>query len=249
MTHSSTDDSYQLAALDQDFILGDSMRGARFMMEYAKAEEHMRARRIRSTIVVFGSARIRENGGDWQSKVYGAARRFAHIASERGGALADREGWRENVIMTGGGPGVMEAANRGAQDAGALSIGVNISIPFEQAPNLYISPGLSFKFHYFAMRKMHLAMRAKALAIFPGGFGTMDELFELLTLSQTGKAPSIPIVLYDKSFWTRVINFDALAETGMISAADLELFDIVDDAEEAWERLVARGLLADAETA
>jgi len=243
MTDRTKDESYQLAALDQEFILGDSMRGARFMMEYAKAEEQMRARRIRSTIVVFGSARIREDGGDWQAKTYNAARTFARIASERGGALADREPWHDNVIVTGGGPGIMEAANRGAQDAGAMSIGLNIAIPHEQAPNPYITPELSFKFHYFAMRKMHFAMRARALVIFPGGFGTLDELFELLTISQTGKAPAIPIVLYDRAFWTRIINFEALAETGMISPADLGLFDIVDDAEEAWERLTARGLL------
>ncbi|MBA4337416.1 MAG: TIGR00730 family Rossman fold protein [Hyphomonas sp.] len=243
MTDRTKDESYQLAALDQEFILGDSMRGARFMMEYAKAEEHMRARRIRSTIVVFGSARILEDGGDWQAKTYNAARTFARIASERGGALADREPWHDNVIVTGGGPGIMEAANRGAQDAGAMSIGLNIAIPHEQAPNPYITPELSFKFHYFAMRKMHFAMRARALVIFPGGFGTLDELFELLTISQTGKAPAIPIVLYDRAFWTRIIHFEALAETGMISPADLGLFDIVDDAEEAWERLTARGLL------
>lgn len=243
MTDRAKDESYQLAALDQEFILGDSMRGARFMMEYAKAEEHMRARRIRSTIVVFGSARIREDGGDWQAKTYNAARTFARIASERGGALADRELWHDNVIVTGGGPGIMEAANRGAQDAGAMSIGLNIAIPHEQAPNPYITPELSFKFHYFAMRKMHFAMRAKALVIFPGGFGTLDELFELLTISQTGKAPAIPVVLYDRAFWTRIINFEALAETGMISPGDLGLFNIVDDVEEAWEKLTARGLL------
>lgn len=243
MTDLTKDESYQLAALDQEFILGDSMRGARFMMEYAKAEEHMRARRIRSTIVVFGSARIREDGGDWQAKTYNAARTFARIASERGGALADCGPWLDNVIVTGGGPGIMEAANRGAQDAGALSVGLNISIPHEQAPNPFITPQLSFRFHYFAMRKMHFAMRARALVIFPGGFGTLDELFELLTLSQTGKAPAIPVVLYDRAFWTRIINFEALAETGMISPQDLGLFDIVDDVEEAWERLTARGLL------
>jgi len=244
MSQSPKTESYELAALDPEFILGDTMRGARFMMEYAKAEEHMRAERIRSTIVVFGSARIREDGGDWQARVYNAARQFARIASERGGALADREGWRDNVIVTGGGPGIMEAANRGARDAGAVSIGLNISIPHEQDPNPYITPELSFKFHYFAMRKMHFAMRARALAIFPGGFGTLDELFELLTISQTGKAPAIPVVLYDRQFWTRIINFEALADTGMISEEDLRLFDIVDSEEEAWEKLTARGLVA-----
>lgn len=237
-------EAYKLAAMDQDFILGDSMRGARFMMEYAKAEEHLRRHKIRSTIVVFGSSRVREDGGAWQAGVYDAARRFARIASTRGGALAHDHGWRDNVIATGGGPGVMEAANRGAMDAGAVSIGFNISIPHEQAPNPYITPDLNFQFHYFAMRKMHFAMRARALAVFPGGFGTLDELFELLTLSQTQKAPIIPVVLYDSAYWKRVINFDALVEAGMIGAEDLNGFDFADDAEEAWEKLEARGLAA-----
>ncbi|WP_291072235.1 LOG family protein [Hyphomonas sp.] len=234
--------TYKLAAMDQEFILGDSMRGARFMMEYAKAEEHLRAYRVRSTIVVFGSARVGENGNAWQSGVYEAARRFARIASERGGALTKDHGWRDNVIATGGGPGVMEAANRGAHDAGAVNIGFNISIPHEQEPNPYITPELCFQFHYFAMRKMHFAMRARALAVFPGGFGTLDELFELLTLSQTQKAPMIPVVLYDSAYWKRVINFDALLDAGMISPEDLNGFDFADDPEEAWAKLEARGL-------
>ncbi|TRO96185.1 TIGR00730 family Rossman fold protein [Glycocaulis profundi] len=236
--------AYELAALDRDFILGDSMRGARFMMEYAKAEEHLRRRRIRSTVVVFGSARIRPGGGEWQSRMYQAARAFGRIVSEKGGALSGEDGWRDNVIATGGGPGVMEAANRGAQQAGAVTIGFNIALPHEQRPNRYITPDLCFQFHYFAMRKMHLAMRANALAIFPGGFGTLDELFELLTLSQTGKSPAIPVVLYDRDFWTRMVNFGGLAETGMISADDLESFDFADDPDEAWEKLTARGLSA-----
>ena len=233
---------YRLAALDQDFILGDSMRGARFMMEYAKAEEFLRRERVRSTIVAFGSARIREDGGEWQSRIYNAARTFGQIASERGGALCDGREWRDNVIATGGGPGVMEAANRGARDAGAVTIGFNIQLPHEQFPNPYITPDLNFQFHYFAMRKMHLAMRARALVIFPGGFGTMDELFELLTLSQTGKGHHMPVVLYDRNFWTRIINFEAFAEAGMISPDDLKLFEFADDPEEAWESLVRRGL-------
>jgi hypothetical protein len=233
---------YRLAALDQDFILGDSMRGARFMMEYAKAEEFLRRERVRSTIVAFGSARIREDGGEWQSRIYNAARTFGQIASERGGAMCDGREWRDNVIATGGGPGVMEAANRGARDAGAVTIGFNIQLPHEQFPNPYITPDLNFQFHYFAMRKMHLAMRARALVIFPGGFGTMDELFELLTLSQTGKGHHMPVVLYDRNFWTRIINFEAFAEAGMISPDDLKLFEFADDPEEAWESLVRRGL-------
>lgn len=233
---------YRLAALDQDFVLGDTMRGARFMMEYAKAEEFLRRERVRSTIVAFGSARIREDGGEWQSRIYNAARTFGRIASERGGALCDGRQWRDNVIATGGGPGVMEAANRGARDAGAVTIGFNIQLPHEQFPNPYITPDLNFQFHYFAMRKMHLAMRARALMIFPGGFGTMDELFELLTLSQTGKGHHMPVVLYDRNFWTRIINFEAFAEAGMISPEDLSLFEFADDPEEAWESLLRRGL-------
>lgn len=234
--------AYRLAALDTDFILGDTMRGARFMMEYAKAEEHLRRHRVRSTIVAFGSARTREDGNDWQKRVYNAARTFGRIASERGGALNNGTGWRDNVIATGGGPGVMEAANRGAQDAGAVTIGFNIALPFEQSPNPYVTPDLCFQFHYFAMRKMHLAQRAQALAIFPGGFGTLDELFELLTLSQTGKGHTMPVVLYDRAFWSKLINFEVLVETGVISPEDMNLFSIVDDPEEAWESLVASGL-------
>lgn len=237
--------AYRLAALDTDFILGDSMRGARFMMEYAKAEEHLRRHRIRSTIVVFGSARIREDGDDWHRRTYGAARTFGRIASERGGALLNSHEWRDNVIATGGGPGIMEAANRGARDAGAETIGFNIALPHEQFPNPYITPDLCFQFHYFGMRKMHLAMRSQALAIFPGGFGTLDELFEILTLSQTGKGHRMPVVLYDRTFWSRIINFEALAEAGMISPDDLNLFAIVDDAEEGWEQLVEAGLKLD----
>lgn len=236
------DKAYRLAALDPDFILGDSMRGARFMMEYAKAEEHLRRHRIRSTLVVFGSARIREDGDTWQAKTYAAAREFGRIASLEGGALCKDHGWRDNVITTGGGPGIMEAANRGAANAGAPTIGFNISLPHEQTPNPYITPDLSFQFHYFAMRKMHLAMRARGLVIFPGGYGTLDELFELLTLDQTGKAPRIPVVLYDKAFWTRIINFEALAEAGTISPEDLTAFRYAETAGEAWEQLLAQGL-------
>ena len=236
------EETYRLAALDPDFILGDSMRGARFMMEYAKAEEHLRAKNIVSTIVVFGSARVREDGEERQARVYESAREFGRIASERGGALNHNGGKRENVIATGGGPGVMEAANRGAMDAGAVTIGFNIVLPHEQEPNPYITPELCFQFHYFAMRKMHLAMRARALVIYPGGFGTLDELFELLTLTQTGKSPAIPVVLCDRDFWSGIINFDALLEAGMISEKDLDIFEFADSAEEAWESLVTRGL-------
>lgn len=237
--------AYKLAALDQEFILSDSMRGARFMMEYAKAEQRLRAQKILSTIVVFGSARIREDGNEWQAKTYAAAREFGRIASERGGALAATDGWRSNVIATGGGPGVMEAANRGARDAGAVTIGLNIALPHEQAPNPYITPDLCLQFHYFAMRKMHFAMRARGLVIFPGGFGTMDEFFELLTLNQTGKAPKLPVVLYDRAFWNKIVNFEALAEAGMIARSDLDRFAMADSAEEAWSLLVEHGLSTD----
>ena len=230
--------SYRMAAMDQDFLLGDSMRGVRFLMEYAKPEEALRAWGVRSTLVVFGSARIRE-GHRW----YEEARAFGRLASERGGALRGRVGEpRDNVIATGGGPGIMEAANLGAVDAGAPSVGFNITLPHEQEPNAYSTPELTFRFHYFAMRKMHLAMRANALVVFPGGFGTFDEMFEMLTLRQTKKAPPVPVVLVDKAYWTSVIGFDALVEHGMIAASDLVLIGFAEDAEGVWAELLSRGL-------
>ncbi|MEY4878913.1 MAG: hypothetical protein RJB62_382 [Pseudomonadota bacterium] len=237
--------AYRLAALDEEFMLGDSMRGVRFQLEYAKAEQHLRAWGVRSTIVVFGSARVAlkaEGKGGHGAYWYEEARRFGHIASERGGALHPKDGKRDNVIATGGGGGIMEAANRGAFDAGAPSIGFNIRLPFEQEPNAYTTPDLTFNFHYFAMRKMHLAMRANALVVFPGGFGTMDELFEILTLNQTGKVSGLPIVLFGDDYWRRLINFDLLVEEGMINQQDLDLFDFTDNAEDAWLKLVSRSL-------
>ena len=226
--------AYRLPALDPDFLLGDSMRGTRFMLEYAKAEELLRAWGIRSTIVVFGSARILPGGSDdpqaataplmpgqkprsgaTSAHWYDEARRFARMASENGGALHPVDGVLDNVIATGGGPGIMEAANLGASEVGAPSIGFNIRLPFEQEPNAYSTPDLTFQFHYFAMRKMHLAMRAAALVVFPGGFGTMDELFEILTLLQTGKMPASPIVLFLRAFWTRIVKCEAFAEEGV----------------------------------
>ncbi len=256
--------AYRLAALDPDFLLSDSMRGVRLQLEYQKAEERLRAWVVRSTIVVFGSARLRPSEGsreaastttpspgaaqgmvprpDQSALWYEEARRFGRIASERGGALRPRGDIRDNVIATGGGPGIMEAANRGAADAGAPSIGFNVGLPREQEPNAYSTPDLTFQFHYFAVRKLHFAMRANALVVFPGGFGTIDELFELLTLLQTAKTPAIPIVLVDKSYWTRVINFTTLVEEGMIAPVDLELFSYADDGEAAWHELVRRGL-------
>jgi uncharacterized protein (TIGR00730 family) len=262
----ATSRSYLLPVEDTQFLLRDEMRSIRFALEYAKAELALRDWGIRSTIIVFGGARIpspeeaeeaagaARNAADTQiaermrvqSKFYATAREFGRIASQRGGAFGPQHRWRDNVIATGGGPGIMEAANRGASDAGAPSIGFNIALPQEQRPNPYITPGLSFQFHYFAMRKMHLAMRASALAIFPGGFGTMDEMFELLTLQQTRKAPPAPIVLFGESYWRKIVNFAALAEEGMIAPMDLRLLEFAETAEEGWASLVRRGLRAQA---
>ena len=235
--------SYRIAARDQDFLLADSMRGLRFMLEYAKADEALRAWGVRSTIVVFGSARTGPQGRERHAFWYDQARQFGRIASERGGAILASSGQpRDNVIATGGGPGIMEAANRGAAEAGAPNIGFNITLPHEQFPNPYSTPELTFRFHYFGMRKMHLAMRANALVVFPGGFGTLDELFEILTLRQSGKAPPIPIVLFDETYWRSIINFEGLVENGMIAAKDLELFTYAEDAEGAWAALLRCGL-------
>ena len=234
--------TYRLAALDHDFLLGESMRGVRFLLEFAKADEILRAWGVKSTIVVFGSARVQENGPGRQAFWYDQARRFGRIASERGGSLLQGDKVRHNVIATGGGPGIMEAANRGAADVGAPSIGFNITLPHEQEPNPYSTPELTFQFHYFAMRKMHLASRANALVVFPGGFGTLDELFEILTLRQTGKAPLIPIVLVDEAYWSGIIRFEAMAEHGMIHPADLNLFCFAEDAEGIWAKLLEHGL-------
>jgi uncharacterized protein (TIGR00730 family) len=242
MTPQMNSPSYRLPALDQDFLLSDSMRGVRFLLEYSKAEEALRLWGVRSTIVVFGSARIHEGGAGHHARWYDEARAVGRIVSERGGALVSNGTFRDNVIATGGGPGIMAAANRGAAEVGAPSIGFNITLPHEQEPNAYSTPELTFRFHYFAMRKMHLAMRANALVVFPGGFGTFDEMFELLTLRQTGKAPPIPIILFDSAYWKKVINFEALVEEGVISAKDLTLFDFAESAEDVWEKLSAAGV-------
>jgi len=254
--------SYILPVQDTDFLLRDELRGVRFALEYEKAELTLRDAGIRSTIICFGSARVPsreeaeaelraarskpEKGLARQrmtlSRYYEQAREFGRIASLRGGALIKDKGMRDNVIATGGGPGIMEAACRGAADVGAPAIGFNISLPMEQDPNRFTTPELTFQFHYFAMRKMHLAMRANALAIFPGGFGTMDEMFEILTLLQTHKAPPLPVVLFGKKYWRGVINFSAMFNQGMISLDDMALFEFVDTAEEAWESLLRRGL-------
>ena len=232
--------AYRLPALDQDFILGDSTRAIRFQLEYQKAEESLRAWGVASTIVVFGSARVREGDGTgW----YESARTFGRIASERGGAIHSHPGPRSNVIATGGGPGIMEAANRGASEVSAPTIGFNIALPHEQYPNPYTTPDLTFKFHYFAMRKMHLAMRSNALAVFPGGFGTLDELFEILTLRQTGKSSPKPVVLVGRDYWNGLVNFQWMIDHAMIDQDDMDLFAIVDSAEEAWAALLDRGLV------
>ena len=232
--------AYRLPVLDQDFLLSDATRGLRFQLEYQKAEEYLRKWGVATTVVVFGSARIREGGPHgW----YEEARKLGAIISERGGAKLNHIGPRQNVICTGGGPGVMEAANRGASDVDAPSIGFNITLPSEQEPNPYSTPELTFRFHYFAMRKMHFAMRAAALVVFPGGFGTFDELFEILTLRQTSKMDdALPIVLFDKRYWQNVINLKHMVDTGMINSADLDLFSYADSAEATWETLLARGL-------
>ncbi|PZQ58388.1 MAG: TIGR00730 family Rossman fold protein [Phenylobacterium zucineum] len=234
--------TYRLASTDQDFIMNPSMRGVRFLLEFAKCDEALRTWGVRSTIVVFGSARIREDGQGPHPRWYAAAREFGAIASKEGGAYLSATQERHNVICTGGGPGVMEAANRGAADVGAPSIGLNITLPHEQYPNAYSTPELTFRFHYFAIRKMHLAMRANALVVFPGGFGTLDELFEILTLRQTDKSPPIPIVLFDQAYWRSIINFQALIEAGMIHADDLKLFHFAETAQEAWQCLLDGGL-------
>lgn len=237
--------AYRLAALDPDFLLGESMRGVRFLLEYEKADQALKSWGIRSTIVVFGSARVRADDPGDKGRWFAEGREFGRIASQRGGALAGPTGAgpRDNVIATGGGPGLMEAANRGASEAGAPTIGFNISLPHEQFPNPFITPGLAFRFHYFAMRKMHLAMRANALVAFPGGFGTLDELFEILTLVQTGKGPRVPIVLFDETYWRSLIRFDVLVDRGMIDPADLDLIRFADTAEAAWQE-VSAGVLA-----
>jgi hypothetical protein len=256
--------SFRLPVEDTDFLLRDEVRAVRFALEYEKAELVLRDWGIRSTVIVFGSARIpspeqaemelaaaegeaalaRARTRAAHTVYYEQARRFARIASQRGGALTPVDGKRDNVIVTGGGPGIMEAANRGAAEVGAPSIGLNITLPDEQQPNPYSTPDLTFRFHYFAMRKMHLAMRGNALIVFPGGFGTMDELFELLTLQQTRKAPPMPVVLFGRDYWRDIVDFDALLRHDMIEAADLALFDWADDAEEAWAAMVRRGLVA-----
>jgi uncharacterized protein (TIGR00730 family) len=230
--------SYRLAFSDPEFLTRDELRPVRLQLELLKPEMAMAERGIRSTVVMFGGARIPDPAHKERartpalaalSRYYDEAREFARLVTLR--ALAT--GNRENVICTGGGPGVMEAGNRGALDAGGVSVSLNIVLPHEQVPNIYGTPELSFNFHYFAIRKMHFLMRAKAIAIFPGGFGTLDETFEALTLVQTGRMAPLPILLFGGDFWRRVIDWDALVEAGTIAPGDVDLVTHVETAAEA----------------
>jgi hypothetical protein len=228
--------AYRLAFSDADFMTREELRPVRLQLELLKPQLVLDERGITSTIVLFGGARIpatpeagRTPALAALSVYYEEARRFARLMTERSMASYGRE----DVIITGGGPGVMEAGNLGAHEAGGQSIGLNIVLPHEQAPNAYVTPDLCFNFHYFAIRKMHFLMRAKAICVFPGGFGTLDEMFESLTLIQTGRMKRIPFLLFGQAFWERIINWDALAEAGTISPEDLALFKYVETAEEA----------------
>jgi uncharacterized protein (TIGR00730 family) len=235
--------AFRLAFHDPEFLLRPELRGVRLMLELMKPDRLQDEAGIASTVVVFGSARVAgpeaaaaladADGADAerarrQLAWYEEARRFARLVTEAG----QRQGRRELVVVTGGGPGIMEAGNRGAAEAGGKTIGLSIVLPREQAPNRWITPELSFQFHYFGIRKMQFLMRAKALAVFPGGFGTLDELFETLTLVQTRKIRRLPILLFHRAFWDRVIRFEVLAEEGMIDEADLDLIRFVETAEE-----------------
>lgn len=244
-TPQSMSPSYRLAYTDDDFMAREELRPVRLQLELLKPEMIMAERGINSTVVMFGGARIPEPGGDaWAAKneiqrqnltaasvYYDEARKFARLCSQH----SAQTHYKEYVVTTGGGPGVMEAGNRGADDIGAPSIGLNIVLPHEQAPNRYVTPDLSFNFHYFAIRKMHFLLRAKAVVVFPGGFGTLDELFETITLMQTGRMALVPLILFGEKFWRTVVNFEALAEFGTIAPNDVDLLQFVETAEEAWE--------------
>ncbi|MDB5698588.1 MAG: hypothetical protein JWN69_1392 [Alphaproteobacteria bacterium] len=250
------DPAYRLAFQDMEFLLRQDLRPVRFQLELLKPQLLLDEADIASTFVFYGSARIPEPSKadaliqnaatDNQRRIaerlkakshyYDEARNLARLASRVG---RDAEGKQHFVVCSGGGPSIMEAANRGAVDEGADSIGLNIVLPFEQLPNAYVTPSLSFQFHYFALRKMHFLIRARAVAVFPGGFGTFDEAFELLTLIQTGKVKPVPILFFGADYWNRVINFEALVEEGTISPNDLELFSFVETADEAWAHVCA----------
>ncbi len=243
--------AYRLAFQDADFLLREDLRPVRFQLELLKPEVLLDEANIGSTFVFYGSARI-PAPEDAQalidaaatpvqkriaerlaakSRYYDEAHKLAQLASQ----CDCHDDKRQFVVCSGGGPSIMEAANRGAAELGAPSIGLNIVLPHEQLPNPYVTPSLSLQFHYFALRKMHFLLRARAVAVFPGGFGTFDELFELLTLVQTGKVAPMPILFFGKEFWSRVVNFDALVEEGVISPNDLRIFRFVETAEEAWD--------------
>ena len=244
--------AYKLAFQDNDFLLREDLRPVRFQLELLKPELLLDEAKIESMLVIYGSARIPEPAeadaleaaatDDVQrniarrlkakAKYYEEARKLARLASQ---VPPDENGCRHFVVCSGGGPSIMEAANRGAADVGKESVGLNIVLPHEQAPNRFVTPDLSFQFHYFALRKMHFLLRARAVCVFPGGFGTFDEMFELLTLIQTGKLRPIPILLFGRAFWERVVNFEALVEEGVVSARDLGLFKFVETADEAWQ--------------
>ena len=251
-TPQTRDPAYKLAFRDTEFLLREELRPVRFQLELLKCEMLLEEAGIGSTLVCYGSARIPSPDMAEaalaaattperkavverlvaNSKYYDQARELARIASSCG---IVEQGMRQFVVCSGGGPSIMEAANRGAADAGAETIGLNIVLPHEQAPNKYVTPHLAFQFHYFALRKMHFLLRAKAVAVFPGGFGTLDEFMELLTLIQTGKMKPIPILLFGKEFWNKVISFEALADEGVVNHDDLKLFTWVETAEDAWK--------------
>ncbi len=247
--------AYRLAFADPEFLLRRETRGIRFQLEMLKPDLDQAEQGVDSTVVVFGSARflspeaaqallLQAQQNDDATALalarqqvrnahyYDQARQFASLVA---GHSAQRRREERLFIATGGGPGIMEAANRGAHEVGVPSVGLNIALPHEQMANSYVTPSLSFKFHYFALRKMHFMMRAKALVAFPGGFGTLDELFEVITLVQTRKSKPVPIILFGSSYWQRLINIDLLLEEGVISAQDLKLFTYVDEAEAAWD--------------
>jgi uncharacterized protein (TIGR00730 family) len=252
-----TPNANRLAFADPEFLLRPETRGLRFQLELLKPELALRKAEISKTIVVFGSARFFSNEEAMKglerarssqdalaikkaerqvlnSRYYEAARSLGRTVTQ---AFSNQPLPNRFYICTGGGPGIMEAANRGAQEAGGISIGLNIALPHEQRPNNYITSELSFQFHYFALRKMHFMMRAKGLVAFPGGFGTLDELFEALTLIQTKKVKPIPIILFGCSYWKRLINFEQMVEDGVIEENDCSLFHLVDDVEGAWRGL------------
>ena len=239
--------SYRLAFADPDFMCREELRPVRLQLELLKPELAMDEAGVNQTVVMFGGARIPDPANAQSartetlkqlSRYYEEARKFAFMITQEG----QKDGRLDTVVATGGGPGVMEAGSRGAAEAGGKSIGLNIVLPHEQAPNEYVTPELCFNFHYFAIRKMHFLMRAKAICVFPGGFGTLDEIFETLTLIQTGRMEEIPFLLFGRSFWEKIINWEALADAGTISDEDLLLFRYVETAEEAmdairnWER-------------